>query len=66
MAIEIHEHFVCVFRQDRELPVTAFCTSKLTDRAREQITEHLSRPDLPHYERGLIWRYDLNRRHTAF
>lgn len=38
-AIKIHEHFVCVFRQDRELPVTAFCTSKLNDWAREKITE---------------------------
>lgn len=62
MAIKIHEHFVCVFRQDREHPVTAFCTSKLNDWAREKITAHLSRHDLPEYERGLIWRYDFNRK----
>ena len=65
MEISIHEHFLWVFRQDRERPVTAFCTSKLTDRARQKITQQLSRPDLPESDRALIYRYDLNRRTGA-
>lgn len=65
MAIKIHEHFICVVRQDREFPVTAFCTSKLTDRARREISEHLSRPDLPDYGRGVTHCFDLNPRTGA-
>jgi hypothetical protein len=41
MAIKIHEHFISVQREDRKFPVLAFCTSKLTDRARQKIEEHL-------------------------
>lgn len=62
MAIEIHEHFISVQREDREFPVLAFCTSKLTDRARQKIEEHLSRPNLPNLRCGTVWRYDLDRR----
>lgn len=65
MAIKIHEHFISVQREDREFPVLALCTSKLTDRARQKIEEHLSRPDLPHLGCGAVWCYDLNRRTGA-
>lgn len=65
MAIKIHEHFISVQRQDREMPVLGFCTSKLTARARQLIEEHLSRPDLPVLKSGAVWRFDLNQRTGA-
>jgi uncharacterized protein YjlB len=65
MAIEIHEHFISVQREDRKFPVLAFCTSKLTDRARQKIEEHLMRPDLSNLECGAVWTFDLNHRTGA-
>lgn len=65
MAIKIHEHVVSVMRKDRKLPVSAICTSKLTDEARSKIVAHLMRPNFPLQPGGGVQVFELNRRTGA-
>jgi len=65
MAIKIHEYFMAVQRPDRKFPLLAFCTSKLTDDARRLIEQHLLSLEIPNWECGAVWRFDLDRRTGA-
>ena len=65
METKTHEHFVAVMREDREWPVLAYCTSRLTDDARNRIEAHLMRANYPAMPCGVIQVFELNRRTGA-
>ncbi len=58
--INDHEHFHGVYQEGMALPLLAFCTSKLTPEARDQIERHLLSPQRPDLGCAAVWKFDLS------